>query len=290
MKTKKKDKASKGNRPKRDRSTQKHKQSNNDGIRRISRPMGLTGLCKEYNQTNDESLLQRIRTISVQDWAAHGFTFAGKPRTVEQIANMLDWSTKKVIQHVSAPVKNWLESYKVEDQYRVLLSFITQMGMSDRAQFQAQIDVLRREQGDTYVPFLTEQVNKALSLVNENTKTMLAIASAFKPTGPSIKVQQNTLVTNTDNPTTDHGRYLGVNEAVRLLEANRPGNLLETESLQQSVILEAVPVDVPEVIATRQQGLGVDGHDKPILKKTRKDHSDRLAKNAQIMSSPIIIP
>lgn len=274
---------------------------------RTPRPLGVTLLTREYNNTKDPKLLKQIQRIWISQWLANGFEILGKPRTTEELQRILGCRGEMIAQHLNEPMR--MLGKDGLQKFEAALGFIFLGASSDRQKIQGQVNLLIESQGSGYKAFISDAVLKGLSLLNENTKTFMAIAKELKPEKP--KIQVNTLVTNPEGDKTvteETQKWVGPNEAVKILEANRQSglHLLEDPGAQEALFAkhlrpEANTLDsglegesllktesLPEVIATKQQGLSIDGH-LPVLKKVKKPHGDRNGQEF-IFSSPVILP
>jgi len=148
------------------------------------------------------------------------------------------------------------------------------MGHHDRALAMSQWQVFAREQYNTktgqmeYKPFVSDAASKHIGVLNNTTKTLTEIAKLFKPEVP--KNQTLPLKPNTDPAVaqTEEGKYLGITEAVRMLESQK-SPLDNPEEVNK--LLEAHnTVPLPEIKATKQQGLSEDGLAAKKAKKSRK--------------------
>lgn len=276
--------------------SKKELRKNQKEKKRTPRPLGITLLCKDLNTENEEKkrkeLEKKIQRIWINHWASRGFMINDKSYNVQELANKLGCREEIIVQGITAPLH--LMGRDLESQSRALLSYCLILGSSDRKHIMAQHEILSRGQNGRYKPFISDAVSRGISLMDANTKTMLAIAKELKPDRP--KVQLNTaLITNTESPdklTSETGKWIGPNEAIKLLEANRPQglHLLESPEAQEALFAESLPESesLPEVIATKQQGISLDGHEGPILRKVKKVHTDR--NGPHILSSTIILP
>lgn len=277
------------------------RKKNNKEIRRIKRPLGITMMCRDLNNQEEDTkryreLRKRIQRIWIQEWAYKGFQVNDKALNVQELAQKLGCREEMVVQGVMAPL--YIMGKTAEDRAMATASLAFLGASNDRKLLLEQHQIMAKSQGGKYRPFISDGVQRGLALLDANTKTLLAIAKELKPApekGPKVQLNQ-ALVTSNDPQqltTAETGKFIGPNEAIKLLEANRPGglHLLENLEAQTTVIDEALGLEsesLPEVIATKQQGLGIDGHEGPIKKKVKKVHTDRNGPN--ILSSTIILP
>lgn len=259
--------------------------------KRIPRPLGITLLMKEYKRTNNRELLTKARNQVIEQWSNNNFQLFDKQVSIDELAKYLITSPQLITKKIVQPMKNWLLNEKVEDRYEALVSYLIKMGLATRAQTQNHIQVLSSGQTIhnglyTYTPFVSGEVTKALALIHKSDENFLKIIQEFRPTRPSIAVQNN--FPGADHQQSPLGNYLGVNEAVKLLDAQRDGlTLLDDVEAQTKLLAEHIPDNLPEINATKQQGLSADGQSKPTPKR---DHSKRREHTGDIYSSDIIIP
>lgn len=258
---------------------------------RIPRPLGLTLMMKEYRNTNNKELLTNAKNMIINQWSTNNFSYNGKQYSIEDIAKLLDMPTQQVIKKVTQPIKHWLTNDTMENRYEALLSLLTKMGLATRAQIQGHVEVLQTSQTVDkhtntykYTPWVSAEVTNALKLILKSDENLWRLFEGFKPTKPSVAIQVNNQ--GADAKQSPQGNYLGINEAVKLLNATGTPGLLDNPEAQTKLLAEYTDnTELPEIIATKQQGISIDGSTKEI---TKRSHDKRREADGPIYSDVII--
>jgi hypothetical protein len=287
----KKAKTKKGNKnPKANKPASPTLPPKNSKQKRIPRPLGLTLMIKEYNQTSNKEILTRARNMIIELWANNNFYYEGRQTSIDELARYLNTSSLYITKKIVQPMKNWLTNEKVEDRYEALLGLLTKMTLATRSQTQNHIQVMasgqaidKRTGQHTYTAFVSGEITRAIALIHKSDENFLKIIQEFKPNRPATAIQVNSL--QADAKQSPLGNYLGINEAVKLLDANRETQLLDDPDKQAKLLAEHIPQDIPEIIATKQQGISIDGSTKL---PNKRDHSQRREADGAIHSDVII--
>lgn len=182
----------------------------------------------------------------------------------------------------------WLSKGDIEDNYRALIASAIFGAQADKALAMRQFKVFEKAQLNTdtgeleYRPFISDAASRHISVINGTTKTIMEAIKMLKPE-PKPKALEKPLANpepkEGETPmTTESGKYIGVTEAVRLLEqANSPLDKPE----KVTILLEQHASEpLPEIKATKQQGISADGLEKKQPKKKHKSLSERIANSS----------
>lgn len=242
--------------------------------KRLPRPTGITLLIREnrLKEAQDQILTQ---------WVTNNFTLCQQVYSIPDVARMLKLNPHQVIANITKPLKTWLLQGKQEENYQALVSLFLNFALSDRSQIQGEVEVIRRRTKGRYQPFITQTLLNAYAMLNISTKNLMEFAKQFKPDVAASKSLDQPLA----NPqgSTQGSKFLGTVEAVKLIEANRSENLLDGGTLQSQILTKEKLENLPEVVATKQQGLDSTGLEKKVKKRIHNTDADPNIKDAIII-------
>jgi len=237
--------------------------------RRIPRTMGVTTLLQKGHR---EAAIKLI----LREYANNNFTISGYHYTIPELCKMLSKDSAWIIGELTKPMKAFLKQNGAEGAYQAFLGHLIQTGLSDRQLFLAQNQTLMHAQGGKYKPFISSTVVANFRNLNDWMAQMIKIGTLLKPANaPSQSLPEHI-----------SGKYLGINEAVKLIDAERSTQLLTDGNniLKDSVLNDGALNDLPEVIATKQQGITFDGN----TEKRKRIHAPKDKPSSY--SDAIIIP
>lgn len=244
--------------------------------KRLPRPLGITYLVKQ-NKTKE--VQEQILTM----WVTGNFTLCGNTYSIPDIARMLKINPSQVIRNVTKPLKSLLlDKGTQEDTYAAVLSLIFNFSLSDRTLIGSQLNLLLTSQGKGYKAFISQTVVNTLGQLNTSTNNLINLAKLFKPEVAKINPALTDPMSNPQGAT-NGTKYLGTVEAVKLIEAKREQNLLDGGTLQQQVLNKEAPSGLPEVVATKQQGLDATGLEKKPKRRIHDTSTDPDIKDAIII-------
>lgn len=234
----------------------------NDGQIRVPRTAGTTMLCKEIHNTTQnkektrlkKSLQENILNRYIQD----GFRLNGQTVDITYLAQYLGVPVTRVVKGITkhqVQLAGLTSPENIENTYRALIASTIGGALLDRGRVLEQVDTLKRAQGDSYVPFLSSALNNALKMAVDTHKPIIDLLRQLSPT-------PTTLVQNTTQVAIDGQveKYIGPNEAIQMIDGHREEgvNLLTDPEAQQDLhTIHLDGVDMPEVVATRQQGFNL---------------------------------
>lgn len=223
----------------------------NTNKERVPRPKGLTELGQAYN--NNGITLEELQNHTVNHYIATGFKYCGKAYNIEDFSKLTGIDqhiiTNATIAYGQTTI-NLVDPNQSGDILRAVIGTLLNETLADRSRALTQLDILSRAQGQTYKPFVSGEVNKALKLTQESTAALLSLYKTMAPsTGPSVLVQ-NTINAQTQN------NYITPTEALELIATRdqRPP-LLEDPDSKELLFKKHNLQDTPEVQANKQQGV-----------------------------------
>ena len=232
---------------------------------RIPRPLGTTEMArslhqlqetKENNYNNDIDIINTYRDLYIhiiQSYINTNFKYCNKPINIQAFAYYINIPSSLIETEIFNQSKiqyNLLNENSKEEIYGVIMQQLFSGALSDRSTALQHANVLLQQQGNQYVPFLSSEVTKALSLTQNSSNVMLQIASRlFGPNASGITINNN-------NAQQNNASYFGPTEALALIHkelGNRP--LIEDTNAMNNLYLEYHLDEMPEVNANAQQGI-----------------------------------
>lgn len=257
---------------------------------RIERGEGITSQMKMYHNTGDNRILTNIKNTILNRYISQGMTINGQPKDLDYLVHYLQIDKKEVIKKIGENSEMLLGIKGSENGYqdacRALLSSAIFGALADRGLIQQQASSLLAAQNGQYVPFLTSSVNQALKNLLDSQKPILDILKLFTGTQ-----QTNILLPQSGTQQTPGGvpnqKAISIQEAITMIAQENEGlSLLERPEGKLLLAERYLTDELPEVVATRQQGHNAD-LDVNVYqpKKVRKvQHTDRREVDEEIES------
>jgi hypothetical protein len=263
--------------------------------KRIPRPLGLTILMRE-GKGGDKNKLRKAKNMLIQEWQRNDFTFNGERLDINKMAYRLNMSPLLVIEEMTKAVRFMVGQGKAQEISVGMAAAAHQFFGQLQARYLNHLEAIEGRLGGkngelSYKPFVTEAALKTLDGLLNTGKSQFEVAKFFQPKAPTIVNQQANFGQNPEDPkASTSGKYLGPTEAVRLLEAEGRANILDNEALAgRSLTEHASPkANLPEIIATKQQGIDMNGIDIAKPKKVKRNHTDRREDDGYILPEVII--
>lgn len=220
-------------------------------VKRFPRPYGITAMMVEYHKTQDDELLSRVKNSLINLWLINNGYLSGNPYTINQLAQVL----KVDISAIRIVMRDQLlnsQIWKAENQKSIIEGMLGEQlawVLEDRMAVSQQLELLRASQGDTYKPFISAEVNKAMKLKLDTTSNLAqVIKSLVGGSNVNISIDQSENTTNVQNNITLEDARKLILETNRELEIDKSKELrlLETQYDLESL---------PEVVATKQSGI-----------------------------------
>ena len=134
---------------------------------------------------------------------------------------------------------------------RAMKTILLRVGLEALDTARNQSLALVASQGQQYVPFMSSAVNQSIANLINAQKPLLELLRTLQPSGPSIAIQ-----VNQGKNAVNAEKAIGPNEAIMLINQEKQGrSLLENEADKAQLFNAYIaPLQLPEVIATKQQG------------------------------------
>ena len=217
---------------------------------RVPRPFGLTNMMMEYNSTKSPQLLQNIQRFLINYWITNNMTYCGKPYSINKFAQSIGVDVSDIRLTMRDMVLN-NRIWDKDNQQALIESMLGEQmawALEDRMEAAQQVEILRESQGNSYKPFVSAELGKALKLKLDTTNNLSQIIKQFVGnSGINVNVNVDNSQNTTNNITIEEARTLiqQVNEQ-QALERPSEVKLLETQYDIASL---------PEVRATKQTGV-----------------------------------
>lgn len=219
--------------------------------KRFPRPLGLTAMMKEYNATQDPSLLSKAQDYLINQWLMGNGVICG----VMYDINLLSQKLGLDINYIRMYMRDRLLNSKIWDKDRQeemvtgLLGEQLAWAMEDRMEVSHQVQVLREAQGGKYTPFISAELNKALKLKLDSSNSLQTIVRNLIGGSTTNIFQQF----NQQNIQTADSQFISIDEARELIQEQQQ----VLPKSEEAKLLEA-KYDIhslPEVVATKQEGI-----------------------------------
>ena len=221
---------------------------------RLPRLMGITHLMREYHKSDEQSkpeIIKRVQDFIIQQWFMNNGVVAGVPYNIYQLSNFINCPVDAIqifMRDRVLATKIW-DKDKQEEILNGILGYQLSWVIEDRMDIQAQVDILKRSQGNSYVPFVSGELNKALKLKMDSSASIQAIVRNFMGGGTTnIFAQFN----QQNNLPQEQGMTRA--EAIEIINENQQSVPVDKtlKYLEDNYDMD----DLPQVVATKQ--IGVD--------------------------------
>jgi len=220
--------------------------------KRQARPMGITEIGHMYNKgiVTKEELEDKL----IEHYIRTGFMFNGRSMSIEQFCIHTKIDPDRVFHQVTERGKDrfgMVDQEEQGDHLRALLGIAISGALSDRSAALQQLNILQSAQGQTYKPFVSGEVNKALKLTMESTQGILQIAKSLGGTqGLNVVINNNQGDSNTQH------NYLTSDKALELMgDKDKGPRLINNQRDKDALFAKHNIQGMPEVKATKQRGM-----------------------------------
>lgn len=175
---------------------------------RIPRLRGLTDDMISYHQeTNPQNQKQRkksIKTKILNHYIQNQLTYCNKELSLQELANFIQIPLFRVLDKVYAKGLNKLSGIDnvigLQKMSSVILGKAIWEVTRDRQLIENQVDMLIKSQGNRYVPFLSDTLNRAIGFMQNSTKNSLELYNSIAKNSAStlqvLTIQNNFLKAN----------------------------------------------------------------------------------------------
>lgn len=219
-------------------------------IVRFPRPMGTTAMALEYQKNPDDNLLMKIHNYIINQWLMGNGVLCG----ITYDINTFSYRMGIDINYIRVFMRDRLLSSRIwnkdkaEDLLQALMGEQLAWALEDRMEIAHQVNILRKSQGEKYMPFISAELGKALKLKLESSTSLQSIVrnlTGGSTTNIFAQFNQQNNVTQQNAITIDEARQI-VLESQRILDKTEEAKLLEDRYDIASL---------PEVVATKQEGV-----------------------------------
>lgn len=223
-------------------------------MERIPRPKGTTELGSLYNKTKDTTDLDTLINHIIRHYINTGFKYCHNTidlNTFSQYTGIDIGLIQQQMLYRSNDLINLADPEIQQDHIRAILKTALSGALSDRNRAITQYEHLAKAQGQTYKPFISGEVNKALKLTLDTTQNLTNLYKAL------VGNEAHIVINNTNALQQNNTNYLTIEKALTVLQQHSPKALAPGEPNPQ---LEGLYSDhqldnTPEVVASKQQGL-----------------------------------
>lgn len=220
-------------------------------ISRFPRPLGLTAMMREYNQTKDPAILSKAQDYLINQWLMGNGVICGIMYDINSLSQRLGLDINYIRMYMRDRILNsrlW-DKERQEELVTGLLGEQLAWAMEDRMEVSHQVQVLREAQGGKYTPFISAELNKALKLKLDSSNSLQMIVKNLIG-GSTTNIfnqfnQQNINGPGVDTISIDEAREL-IQEQQQVLPKAEEAKMLEAKYDLTSL---------PEVVATKQEGI-----------------------------------
>ena len=217
---------------------------------RFPRPLGITQLMVEYHGNNDISLLDKVKTYIIQQWLISNGTICGKSYSILELSSFIGCDSELIRTHMKEQVLS-TKIWDKENQEELVNSMVGQMvvwALEDRMEVNQQVNVLRNSQGNSYRPYISAELNKALDLKLKSSSSLQSIVSKLSGSG-SVNIFNQY---NQQNNQINQG--VNVEEAIQIIQQEN-SKLIDTTKEVMYIEANYPTEEFPEVVATKQTGI-----------------------------------
>jgi hypothetical protein len=147
---------------------------------RIPRPLGLTQMAHTYNQctsdTQRSNIKRRMEDKIIEYYINGNGTLNEKQYTIPELAQYLNISSQQCLIRLNkgiVRVSQMFDGNEGKAFARAVFSGSIFKALEIQAQVAKQAQILQTYQGDTYIPYATQQVNQALKNLIDSQKPIL---------------------------------------------------------------------------------------------------------------------
>lgn len=196
-------------------------------------------------------MLQKIQLFLINYWLNNNMVFCGQPYPIQKFAQSLGIHTediRMVMRDKLLESRIWDPEHQKEMLQGILGEQLSWL-MEDRMEVSAQVNILRDSQGNSYKPFISAELTKALKLKQDATNNLLQLIRTMSGGGNTTNLFQVNIDNSQDNHTENN---ITIEEARTLIQEVNAQQSLERP---KEVTLLETQYDLgslPEVRAVKQ--------------------------------------
>ena len=217
---------------------------------RLPRPMGITQAMTEYHNTQDPTLLTKVQTFMIQQWLLSNGKLCGRSLDCNSLSKFIGCHPSMIQDHMRDQVlgnKIWDKGVQ-EEMMSSLMGQQIMWALEDRMEINQQVQILREAQGDSYMPFISAELNKALGLKLSSSNSLQSILKTMSGGGSINIFQQFNQQSNQEQ------EAITIETAITLIQEENSKLVSKDKDLQYIEATYGIE-ELPEVVATRQQGI-----------------------------------
>lgn len=217
---------------------------------RLPRPMGITQAMTEYHNTQDPTLLTKVQTFMIQQWLLSNGKLCGRSLDCNSLSKFIGCHPSMIQDHMRDQVlgnKIWDKGVQ-EEMISSLMGQQIMWALEDRMEINQQVQILREAQGDRYMPFISAELNKALGLKLSSSNSLQSILKTMSGGGSINIFQQFNQQSNQEQ------EAITIETAITLIQEENSKLVSKDKDLQYIEATYGIE-ELPEVVATRQQGI-----------------------------------
>ena len=217
----------------------------------------------------------------IQQWCLGNGSICGRTYDIQTLSLSLGISPEDVRIYMRDEVLKsqiW-DKDKQEDLLRGLIGTMISWTFEDRMKINNQINILTASQGNTYKPFVSAELNKALKMGLESSTSIQSLVGRLTGSGQSIT---NILFQQNNENNIQQNNYATREEVLEILSSEQVPKSEAATQLETQYDLASLP----EVVATRQEGFDTsrEGLEDKINSRQLQQITDNLKAANQVAS------
>lgn len=232
---------------------------------RFPRGMGITEMARQANSGDNESLVKLTKFI-IHTWIINNGKLWYRSYSLPELADFLKCEPVIIQRQLKQTfLDNGLFDREHMDELAdSLVGACINWALEDRMEASRQLDILKTAQGDKYAPFITSEVNKALSIKQQTSTSLQSLVRSLTGGGTvNIFNQQNNQYNQVSQGIVTRDQAM---EMITKEIADK-GGIKELEYVENQYDFKELPV----VVATKQE-------------QSRRDKEGLTLKNHEIDS------
>lgn len=221
---------------------------------RTPRPKGTTEISYIYNKDKTEDNKHKLITHVIRHYINTNFCYCNQSMNLEQFSQYIQVEPNiihKEIMDIGQIQYQMLNDKAKEEIFGGLIFNCFFGALSDRSTALQHSNILLAAQGQTYKPFISSEVTKALKLNQDANAQVLNVLTKFIGNqGPGISITNNINANSNNN-----NQVLTVEGALQLIQQNTDNRpLLEDPEAKEALYIQYGIGSMPEVNANLQTG------------------------------------
>lgn len=214
---------------------------------RFPRGMGITEMARQANSGDNDSLVKLTKFI-IHTWIISNGKLWYRSYSLHELADFLKCEPVIIQRQLKQTfLDNGLFDREHMDELAdSLVGACINWALEDRMEASRQLDILKTAQGDKYVPFITSEVNKALSIKQQTSTSLQSLVRSLTGGGTvNIFNQQNNQYNQVSQGIVTRDQAM---EMITKEIADK-GGVKELEYVENQYDFKELPV----VVATKQE-------------------------------------